>query len=80
MEDDLEVLLIRQPGFWIAAGILIFYSGICTVYALHPLIVQYNLQIFGMKLHHFVPMVLSVVLYSSLSIAMFLWKKEPGGG
>ena len=75
-EDDLEILLIKQPGFWIAAGLLIFYSGMSTVYALHPFTAQKNLFIFGIKLHQFFARVLSVFLYSCLSVAMILWKNK----
>lgn len=75
-EDDFEVLLIKQPGFWIAAGLLIFYSGMSTVYALHPFTAQKNLFIFGIKLHQFFARGLSVFLYSCLSAAMLLWKNK----
>jgi hypothetical protein len=76
MKDDLEVLLIKQSGFWIAAGVLLFYSGICTIYALHPLIEKNNLLVFGMKLHNFFARALSVFLYFCLSAAILVWEKK----
>jgi hypothetical protein len=75
-EDDLDILLIKQPGFWLAAGLLIFYSGMSTIYALHPFTSKYNLEIFGLKLHQFFAQLLSVFLYSCLSAAMLLWKNK----
>lgn len=77
MKEELEVLLIYQPEFWISAGVLLFYSGVCTIYALHPIIARNNLLIFGMKLHNFFAQTLSVFLYSCLSVAALLWKKKP---
>lgn len=76
MKDDVEELLIKQSGFWMAAGVLIFYSGLCMVYALHPIIDKNNLMIFGIKLHNFFGRVLSVFLYSCLSVAVLVWEKK----
>lgn len=76
MKDDVEDLLIKQSGFWMAAGVLMFYSGICMVYALHPIIDKNNLMVFGIKLHNFFGRVLSVFLYSCLSVAVLVWEKK----
>jgi len=76
MKDDVEDILIKQSGFWMAAGVLLFYSGMCTVYALHPIIDKDNLMIWGTRLHNFFGRVLSVFLYSCLSIALLVWDKK----
>ena len=74
--DDEETFLISEPGFWIAFGVSIFFSGTCIVFSLHDYIVENNLTVFGVKLYNFVARVLSVVLYSSISIAIILCKKK----
>lgn len=68
--------LIEDPGFWIAFGVSLFFSGVSISFSLHDFIIDKNLVLFGQKLHHLVPQVLSVVLYLSLSIAIFLCKKK----
>lgn len=74
--DDEESLLISEPGFWIAFGVSIFFSGTCIVFSLHDYIAENNLTVLGVKLYNFVARVLSVVLYSSISIAIILCKKK----
>ena len=74
--DDEETFLISEPGFWIAFGVSIFFSGTCIVFSLHDYIVENNLTVFGAKLYNFVARVLCVVLYSSISIAIILCKKK----
>lgn len=74
IQDNLEILLIKQSGFWIATGLLIFYAGMSTVYALHPFTSTNKLYIFGFPIHLFFAQILCVFLYSCLSIAMLLWK------
>lgn len=74
--DDEETFLISEPGFWIAFGVSIFFSGTSIVFSLHDFIVDNNLTVFGAKLYNFVARVLCVVLYSSISIAIILCKKK----
>jgi hypothetical protein len=75
LSEDLEILLIKQSGFWMAAGVLLFFSGMCFTFAISPLALKYDLKIFDTYLLQFIPRVLSVVLYSFLSIAVILNKK-----
>lgn len=74
--DDNSGSLIEEPEFWIAFGVSIFFSGVCIVFSLHDTIVKNDLSIHGLKLHHFVPRVLSVILYLSISIAIIQCKKK----
>lgn len=74
--DDDTAYLIEEPEFWIAFGVSIFFSGVCVVFSLHDIIVKNNLSVFGLKLHHIVPRVLSVILYISISIAIIQCKKK----
>ena len=76
LSEDLEILLIKQASFWMAAGVLLFFSGMCFTFAISPLALKYDLKIFDTYLLLFIPRVLSVVLYSFLSIAVILHKKK----
>lgn len=75
-DDETSTLLISEPGFWIAFGVSIFFSGTCIVFSLHDFILKNQLEIFGFKLYHFVPRILSVFLYSGISVSLILCKKR----
>ena len=74
--DDNNTILINEPGFWIAFGVSLFFAGTSIVFSLHDFIVKNNLNLFGIKLYNFVPRILCVILYSSISIAIILCKKK----
>ena len=61
-------------GLWIASGVLIFYSGISICFSLYHYIIEYDLKFLGLPLYQIIPRYLSVILYSSLSIAFLVWK------
>ncbi len=75
-DDETSTLLIYEPGFWIAFGVTLFFSGTCIVFSLHDFIMRNELVIFGTKLYHFVPRVLSIFLYSGISVSLILCKKK----
>ena len=74
--DDDETLLISEPGFWIALGVSLFYSGISISLSLYDFIILNDLQLFGVRLYNFASRVLSVILYSCISISIILCKKK----
>jgi len=74
--DDDETFLISEPGFWIAAGVTLFYSGSSISFSLYDFILRHDLSIAGVKLYKIVPRVLSVILYVSISISLILCKKK----
>ena len=74
--DDDETILLYDPGFWIAFGVAIFYSGISISFSLHDFIKNNNLTFFGANLINVIPRYLSVILYSSISIAIILCKHQ----
>jgi hypothetical protein len=73
--DKREVVL-NDPGFWIAFGVVIFYAGISIVFSLYPLLVEQKFLFFGKRLYNIVPGVLSVILYGSLTLSIVLYKKK----
>lgn len=68
--------LITEPGFWIAAGVSLFYSGESITYALYNIIIKYDLRLFGVRMYNMVPRILCVILYSFISVSIILWKKK----
>lgn len=74
--DDNNLSLIKEPGFWIATGVSLFFSGVSIVFSLHNMILKNNLRLFGIMLYNFVPSILSVILYMCISIAIILCKKK----
>ncbi len=74
LSDDMHVLLIKQSGFWMAAGVLLFFSGMCFTFAISPIALKYDLKIFDTYLLNFIPRTLSVILYSFIAVAVILYK------
>lgn len=68
--------LLGEPGFWVAFGVAIFFSGVSVVFSLHDFCMKHNLSLLGVKLYNIVPQILSVLLYFSISIAIILCKKK----
>ncbi len=59
---------------WVAAGILIFYSGIEIYLASMPHIKKQQLTLFGTLLYNAAPRLLSVILYSFIIISFYKWR------
>jgi hypothetical protein len=66
----------RRPGVWIAFGVTIFFSGLGLTVALYSFILHMNLYVLGVRLYNFIPRLLCVVLYSCLSAAIILYRKQ----
>lgn len=66
--------LQTEPGFWIALGVAVFFSGSSFVFSLYDYIVKENLTLFGMKLYHIVPQALSVFLYGCICRAVIPYR------
>jgi hypothetical protein len=73
--SDDEADLAGQPGFWVALGVSVFFSGTSVVFSLHDFISKENLDLFGFKLYWIVPQILSVFLYACISVSIVLQKK-----
>ncbi len=76
INDNLEELLIHKSGFWIASGVLLFYSGYSIVITLHPFTSKNKVYIFDTPVHTFFTQILSVFLYSCITIALIVWKPK----
>lgn len=64
-----------SAGLFIAAGVLIFYSGITICLSLYNYILLNQLMIFNTPLYNIIPRYLSIILYSCISIALIVWRK-----
>jgi len=74
--SDEAAYLLSEPGFWVAFGVTLFFSGVSVVFSLHDFSMRHNLRLFGVKLYHIVPQALCVLLYLSISTAIILCKKK----
>lgn len=76
VSDNDKLNLITEPSFWIALGTSFFFSVTSLSLSLHEVIQNKHLLVFGASLHNTISRILSVILYSSLSIAIILCKKK----
>jgi hypothetical protein len=71
-----EDRVIGKPGFWIAFGVIVFFSGISIVLSLYSFIVANDLRLFDIKLYNIIPRLLCPILYGSFIVSMILYKRE----
>lgn len=73
-DDDQIENPAYDPIGWIAIGVIIFFSGICIVFSLYDFIRMQQLIIFGEQIYILIPRMLSVLLYSCISMAIITCK------
>lgn len=64
------------PLFWLATGLLFFYTGISLSNAMYPYLSTVKVKIFNIQLHNLIPQFLSVILYSCIIIAIIKCRKQ----
>lgn len=74
--DDVILTPRALSSLWITAGILFFYSGIELVIAAIPYIEANQLKFFGVPLYNTIPRLLSILLYSCISISVYIWRPQ----
>ena len=72
LPDKIDDQLSKQPFFWIASGLLIFYLGSVIINALFEYLVSNDLQQEGKKIYNTITRSLNVILYSAFCIAFYL--------
>lgn len=73
-KDDLLLTPEITSCLWIAAGILVFYSGIEVVITSISYLRQHPFLLFGKPLYNTLPRLLSVIMYSCFSISFYTWR------
>jgi hypothetical protein len=68
--------LIKDSGFWIAFGVILYSAGLSFIFSLYSIIVEQRLMLFGEFLYRLIPRLLCVILYSSLSISIILYTRD----
>jgi hypothetical protein len=68
--------MIKDSGFWIALGVIMYSAGISCIFSLYSIIVEQRLRLFGEPLYRLVPRFLCVILYSCLAISIILHAKN----
>ena len=62
--------LPRVPGFWIVAGLLVFYTGISLYTSVYDFLEKNGIFIMHATIQNFIPQVLSLFLYTSITISI----------
>jgi hypothetical protein len=60
--------LMKVPGFWTVAGLLIFYTGISLYTALYSFLAKAHITIIGVSIQNLIPQVLSLFLYTAITV------------
>lgn len=76
--DKTEENLMKNPDFWFATGILIFWVTCTAPFILYFFLKENQILIFGIPLYRLFPQVFSVVLYGCFIVAIILWRRKPG--
>ncbi len=70
--EKIDDQLSKQPLFWIASGLLIYYLGSVIINALFEYLRSNDLRDQGMRIYGIINKSLNVILYSSFCIAFYL--------
>jgi hypothetical protein len=68
-----SIKLTSEPGWWIAMGAAVFFSCITIGHLLYDFILRNNLRLFGIYLYNLIPQLMSLILYSFISIGIILY-------
>jgi hypothetical protein len=67
------VSLLREPSWWLATGVALFFSCVSIGFLLYDFILRNNLKMFGTYLYNVTPRFMSLILYSCISICIALY-------
>jgi hypothetical protein len=67
--------LTHDPVIWVAVGVVVFFSGVSIVFSLYQFIQIRQIKLWGEPIYTLVPRLLSIILYSCLSIAIITCRK-----
>jgi hypothetical protein len=73
---DGDIIMTRAPGFWISVGVILFFSTTAIGYIMVDFIRENDLRIFGARIYNFVPRLVSLILYSFITVSIVLYKSE----
>jgi hypothetical protein len=73
--DDQKQDLMDDPVGWVAVGVVFFFSGVSIVFSLYQLIQVRKVYLWGEPIYTLVPRMLSIFLYSCISIAIIKCRK-----
>lgn len=65
-----DKIITNDPSFWIATGLLFFYTGISLSNAMYSYLSIVKVKFFNVALHNLIPQFLSVILYTCIIIAI----------
>lgn len=68
--------LTEDPVGWVAVGVVVFFSGVSIVFSLYEFIRSRQINLWGEPIYTLVPRLLSIFLYSCISIAIITCRKN----
>jgi hypothetical protein len=71
-----SINLLHEPSWWLATGVAVFFSCVSIGFLLYDFILQNNLRLFGMYLYNLIPRLMSLILYSFISISIVLYARR----
>lgn len=71
-----EILLLRDPVFWVGMGTTFFFTGCSVVICLHELILEQDIRLLGEPLNDIIPHFFAIILYLFISISIILCSKQ----
>jgi hypothetical protein len=74
LQDEMNDLT-HDPVIWVAVGVVVFFSGVSIVFSLYQFIQIRQIKLWGEPIYTLVPRLLSIILYSCLSIAIITCRK-----
>lgn len=73
--EDEKTDLMEDPVGWVALGVVVFFSGVSIVFSLYEFIRLRQVNLWGEPIYTLVPRLLSIFLYSCISIAIIQCRK-----
>ncbi|MFN5361266.1 MAG: hypothetical protein ACK46Z_09110 [Bacteroidota bacterium] len=73
--EDEVTDLTQDPVGWVAVGVVVFFSGVSIVFSLYEFIQLKRITLWGEPIYTLVPRLLSLFLYSCISIAIITCRR-----
>jgi hypothetical protein len=76
LPEYVEIILTKQPFFWVCTGLLLFYLGSVIINALFEYLRNFDMQIEGKKIYSSINQILNIILYSAFLISFIVCRSN----
>jgi len=73
--DNIKEEKFWRPLIWVTGGIVIFYPVVTLSLTFQDYLAAQDATLFGFKLYHLIPQVMSIFMYSCFSYAFYLCRR-----